>query len=115
GAVNLFEDFLVGNLLVFVVDGDFAAATLCNVFINKGRGGIIKVWEIDFHERWTERSGQDPSHCWLFASDNLALHIGGDDDRFRIGIMLNCFIAVLFAKTALFNAPKRQLVINDLR
>jgi len=101
--------------LVFVVDGDFAAATLCNIFINEGRGGIINVGEIDFHERRIEGSGSEASRCWLFSSDNLALDIGGDDDRFRIGIMLDGLIAVLFAKAALFDAPEGQLVINDLR
>ena len=55
GAVNFFEDFLVGDVLILVVNGDFAAATLRDIFIDEGRGGVVDIRKVEFH-RIADRS-----------------------------------------------------------
>src|SRR5688572_948729 len=51
----------------------------------------------------------------LFAADGLGLRLGGDDDGFRLRIVLDRLLAVLLADAALLDAAERQLIVDDLR
>src|SRR5512135_2633212 len=59
GTVNFFENLLVSNLSILAVDGDFAAATLLDVLIHEGRGGVVDIGQIEVHEcrRMVEEGG----------------------------------------------------------
>ena len=67
----------------------------------------IPIWIWNLHLEWSSPS--------LHSPPTISDWVGGDDHGFRVGVVFDGLVAVLFAQTALLYAAERQFVVDDLR